>query len=284
MRALVRTAFLMAGRLTARVHIQAQVVHGRKHTDGCFEDRDGGGVFTQAVVGEPMATGHLHVQAPLHGHGAVGGHPIGNHKALEAHDTFEVPVKDVLIFACKRSVDLVVRTHHSASTRLNGSLKGWVVQLPSRTTINLRVCLLPVGLLLIESEVLHHCHDSLSLYRTDKHLREASPKVRVLAREVLEIPPTTSSALHIDCWPKHDIRALPSELAANCRCHPPHKVLIPGRRQGKHTRPLSGCASLFRVRCPEPIVGVLHLQRRDSQAPDRVSVAHVVAWDGIGAR
>mmetsp|Transcript_45040 Transcript_45040/g.125282 ORF Transcript_45040/g.125282 Transcript_45040/m.125282 type:complete len:243 (+) Transcript_45040:1543-2271(+) len=179
--ALVGLALGVARRLAARLLVQAQVVHGSQHADGSLEHRHRGGVDSQLVVGEPVPPRHLHVEAPLDSNGAVRCQPVGDYKALKAHRVFQIVTENRIIFARISSIHLVICTHDRPRTCLDSGLKGWVVELPSRARIHSRVHLLTVGLLLVESKVLHHCHHALALNRPNKHISEARPKVRVFA-------------------------------------------------------------------------------------------------------
>eukprot|EP00443_Scrippsiella_acuminata_P103317 CAMPEP_0115604542 /NCGR_PEP_ID=MMETSP0272-20121206/16998_1 /TAXON_ID=71861 /ORGANISM="Scrippsiella trochoidea, Strain CCMP3099" /LENGTH=262 /DNA_ID=CAMNT_0003040101 /DNA_START=29 /DNA_END=814 /DNA_ORIENTATION=- len=149
---------------------------------------------------------HLLVQAPVDPC-PVSRPPVGLHEALEAHLLLEHGFELVLIAARVGPAHLVVAAHGSVDPSVHGRLERRVVQLPLRLLVDLRRLAIPVRLLLVEHPVLHDCDDALRLDALYVAAYQLRTQVRVLAGQVLEVPPIPRDSMDVDRRPKDPIGA-----------------------------------------------------------------------------
>mmetsp|Transcript_51808 Transcript_51808/g.143448 ORF Transcript_51808/g.143448 Transcript_51808/m.143448 type:complete len:240 (+) Transcript_51808:539-1258(+) len=175
---------------------------------------------------------------------------------------------------------LVVAAHERAHTCFHGSFERRIIDLPCCLLVNFRVLFHSVGFLLVECPVLGASNDPSGLHSFNIRGRQPCPKVRVVARHVLEVAAIPGNAMHLDPRAKDHIGPLGTELLADGLCGPAHQAVVPGGRQrqcrGEARGGAEGARTPHRV-VAEAVAGVMQLQRWDPQARNARGVAHVHA-------
>mmetsp|Transcript_103129 Transcript_103129/g.287071 ORF Transcript_103129/g.287071 Transcript_103129/m.287071 type:complete len:459 (+) Transcript_103129:1051-2427(+) len=265
-----------AWRRATRPLIQAHAKDGRQHPDSGLAHSTHRGVPTELEVRKPEPVRLLHVEALLHSLCAVRCSPIGHHKALKAHLALQVSQEEIPVLARSGSIDPVVGAHHCCDAGLNRCFERWVVQLPGCTRIHIGALVPAFRLLLVESKVLDHSHDAFVLQSLDVRLRKACAQVGILSGEVLEVPAVLRHAVHIHGGPEHDVGSLALELLGDGDGRAVHQMVVPSGRDGEQAREAGDAAVFARVRGPEALSSVLHLQRGNGEAGDGPGVAREV--------
>mmetsp|Transcript_123435 Transcript_123435/g.360452 ORF Transcript_123435/g.360452 Transcript_123435/m.360452 type:complete len:423 (+) Transcript_123435:799-2067(+) len=222
---------------------------------------------------DPGLLADLQVEAPLVG-GLVSEHVLRctwgrHHHAVETHDVLQVSLKELLVTASPKAVDLMVSTHDTCSTTVHRGLKRRVEHVPrgevSRGVVKVNRTLLNTP------KVLRNCHDAISLSSQDPMPRHDTPKSRILAREGVKVFIVHCGTVHADGGPKHRIGAQRLELLCHSQGDFSDHVWVPGGRQREVRWEGGDTRSLLRIAGLPAGDGVVHLHGGDA-----------IVWEGHG--
>ena len=165
--------------------------------------------------------------------------PVGHDQALVAPFVAQHLGEQPVVLARVHAVDLVVGAHHGPRPGLGDHpLEGAQVHLAQGALVDVGADPHPVGLLVVDREVLQRRADAAALQAAHPRGGQHAGQQRVLG-EVLEVAAAERAALEVDARAEQHRDVHRAALVAEGLAHPPQQLRVPGRA-GSHRRREAG--------------------------------------------
>ena len=187
--------------------------------------------------------------------------PIGHHHSLITPIGAEYIGEQVSAFLCQRSIDAIVRSHHSPRLSLaNSNFETAQIEFTQCTLRHSFIHTRALRLLRIHSKVLDARASTLALHTLHISSSDFSRHNRVFGI-ILEVASTKRIAMKVHTWTQNHVTLVFLGFVTNCLAHFLHQFGIPSGSQCRTNRKCRGIISL----------GVTFTSRIDANASRTIS-------------